>query len=129
MNTPKTVVVCAAVIENNKLLLVKKRDAWILPGGKPKDHESDLECLAREVKDELSGTRLKGYVWYNPFEGISPHEKKPTLARVWFASIAGILNKPSSEITDAEYISDFQNYPLSDITQQIVSRLKQDRYL
>ena len=38
------------VIEDKKLLLVRKRDSWILPGGKPNEDEGGLECLLREIK-------------------------------------------------------------------------------
>jgi len=50
------IAIGAAIIEDGKILLVRKRQSWILPGGKPEPKESDIECLCREVSEELSGT-------------------------------------------------------------------------
>ena len=35
-------VINAAIIQDKKILLVKKKETWILPGGKPDGGESDL---------------------------------------------------------------------------------------
>ena len=54
------IVVLAAVIERNGLLLVTRRlegthlsGLWEFPGGKCEPGESDAACLARELKEEL----------------------------------------------------------------------------
>jgi ADP-ribose pyrophosphatase YjhB (NUDIX family) len=54
----------AVIIEDGKILLVRKRQTWILPGGKPGINESDLECLCREIREELSGTQLDNIRYY-----------------------------------------------------------------
>ncbi len=64
----------AIFIKNNELLLVKKRKIWILPGGKPEIGENDLQCLCREIDEELSGTKIKNIKFYNKFEGKTPHK-------------------------------------------------------
>ena len=49
-------VIAAAVLRNRSLLLVSKHAAptvHYLPGGKPELDEAPLECLAREVREEL----------------------------------------------------------------------------
>jgi 8-oxo-dGTP diphosphatase len=49
-------VVGAAVLEAGRLLLVSKHaaaDVFYLPGGKPEDGEAPLDCLRREVAEEL----------------------------------------------------------------------------
>jgi 8-oxo-dGTP diphosphatase len=56
----KTVVVAAAVIEEDGRLLVTRRlegthlaGTWEFPGGKCDDGESLSDCLAREIREEL----------------------------------------------------------------------------
>jgi 8-oxo-dGTP diphosphatase len=48
-----------AVIDDNRLLLVRKRGSgiYILPGGKPEQGENDVQALVREVQEEL-GCRI-----------------------------------------------------------------------
>ncbi len=50
----------ALMIESGKLLVVKSKkntDMWISPGGKYEGNESFLECLSRELQEEL-GVRM-----------------------------------------------------------------------
>ncbi|MGN6868886.1 MAG: NUDIX hydrolase [Solirubrobacteraceae bacterium] len=50
-------VVAAAVLSDRALLLVSKRASpavHYLPGGKPEAGEAPLDCLAREVQEELN---------------------------------------------------------------------------
>jgi ADP-ribose pyrophosphatase YjhB (NUDIX family) len=62
----------AVIIRNKKILLVKKEKSWLLPEGKPNPDESDIECLCREVDEELSGTLLKDIEFYGKFIGKIP---------------------------------------------------------
>jgi 8-oxo-dGTP diphosphatase len=53
-------VIAAAVVSSRGLLLVSKRAApqvFYLPGGKPEPDEAPLECLQRELAEEL-GVRI-----------------------------------------------------------------------
>jgi mutator protein MutT len=58
--TPPTIVVAAAVVERDGCFLVTRRlegthlaGSWEFPGGKCEPGESDEECLARELEEEL----------------------------------------------------------------------------
>lgn len=119
----------AAIIQNRRLLLVRKKDHWILPGGKPEPNESDLECLCREVKEELSGTQLERINYYGTFDGKTPHTGDILLARVYFADIKGELISTSAEIVDYAWARDISKYNLSDITAKIMFALKKEEYL
>jgi len=121
----------ATVIKDRKILLVRKRKVWILPGGKPHPGESDLECLRREIGEELSGTEIENPRYYNEFEGKTPHTGDILKAIVYFASIKGELHPPAAEISAAEWIAGNETgeYNLSDITQKIVESLKKDGHL
>jgi 8-oxo-dGTP diphosphatase len=57
--------VCCAVIERNGMLLAAKRPVgrqlpgkWEFPGGKIEPHETDAQCVVREVYEEL-GVRVE----------------------------------------------------------------------
>jgi 8-oxo-dGTP diphosphatase len=52
-------VIAAAVLDPRGLLLVSKRaapDVYFLPGGKPEAGEAPLDCLRREIAEELGVT-------------------------------------------------------------------------
>ena len=53
---PDMRVIAAAVLDRRGLLLVSKRaapDVFYLPGGKPEPGEAPLDCLSRELEEEL----------------------------------------------------------------------------
>ena len=121
----------AAIVENGKLLLVKKNLSWILPGGKPEEGENDLECLAREISEELSGTKIKNASFYRSVIGRTPHKGDLLRARIYFAEIDGELYNVSEgdSISRAELVSDFLAYHLSDITGKAITSLRRDGYI
>lgn len=121
----------AVIIQDSKLLLVRKGLTWILPGGKPEIGETDLECLSREINEELSGTKIKTTLFYNQFEGRTPHKQDTLRAKVYFAEIDGQLYsvREGDSISESRWISDFSKYNLSDITSKIVNSLQKDGYL
>lgn len=125
--------ICAAIIQERrkerKILLVKKRTYWILPGGKPNGGEGDLECLCREVAEELSGTQLCNIRQYGDFKGDSPHKKDIVIARVYLADIKGRLNRPSQEISDVRFASRNTRINISDLTYLVIGHLRYDGLL
>src|SRR3989344_5698459 len=123
--------ISAAIIQDKRLLIVRKNLTWILPGGKPKNGEIDLECLCREIDEELSGTKIKDIYFYRSFEGKTPHKGDILKARVYFATIDGQLYavRDGDSISEVTWADDFSKYDLSEITQRIVISLQQDRYI
>ena len=123
--------ICAAIIEDNKILLVRKNRTWILPGGKPEKEEKDLECLTREIDEELSGTKIKEISFYKQFEGRTPHKGDILSARVYFANLSGELYAVRKEdsISEVKWVTNFEDYNISEITSKIINSLKQDDYL
>ena len=119
----------AVIIKHKKILLVKKKDIWILPGGKLEEHESHLECLAREMKEEISGTEIFVDKYYDSFEGDTPHSQTPLRAYVYFARLKGRLGQPSAEISDREFVKNFKDYKVSEITKEIIDSLAKEGYL
>ena len=119
------------VIRNWEILLVRKNQTWILPGGKPEENESDLECLQREIKEEL-GVNPIVENFYGSFIGKTPHKGDFLEAEVYFGRIRRcdklVLRKEDS-ISEAEFVDNPCEYNLSDITKTIVGSLIKNGYL
>ena len=53
-------VTCAIIRKNNKILVAKRSETmhlsckWEFPGGKVENGESEIDCLIREIKEELN---------------------------------------------------------------------------
>lgn len=121
--------ICVATVEDDKILLVKKRDTWILPGGKPNINESDIDCLIREISEELPNIILSDIIFFDQFIGSTPFNKEDKLtAYVYLAGSSGAINT-AAEISEAVWTNDPERFNLSDITKQIVYDLRLIGYL
>ena len=109
-------------------MLVRKREVWILPGGKPQEGESDLDCLRREVEEEISVEIIGQPQVYKDVIGITPHKRDQLTAKVYLVEIRG-EPEPGAEINQVKCIGDPLNYHLSDITRKIIISLQNDGYL
>jgi len=117
------------VITKKGILLVKKKQTWILPGGKSDfKEELDEQVLNREFSEELPLIKIKINKFYKSISGITPYKGDELEAKVYFGELIGTI-KPSAEINDAKYIKNFQDYNLSDITKKIIDSLIKDKYL
>ncbi len=125
----KKIIVNAAIIKNRQILLVKKRDVWILPGGKKQNRESNLECLARGISEELSGAKINIIGHYTNFVGRTPYSSIKIKSIVYLANMNNGALTPSGEISEARLIDNFEDYLISPLTEQIIKSLKSDYYL
>jgi 8-oxo-dGTP diphosphatase len=116
-------VVSVVAIKRKKILLVKKRNTWILPGGKPEDGESDLECLHREIKEELPGVKLYKIRYYGSFTGTAPNSGDGIVNEVYIAKEVTGSVFPSAEISCAQWVGVFEKYILSDVAQKVITSL------
>ncbi|MCK4647599.1 NUDIX domain-containing protein [Candidatus Pacearchaeota archaeon] len=116
-------------IRDGKVLLVRKNETWILPGGKPEKRESDIECLCREFKEELPSVEIENISYYDSFAGRTPHKKDMLKAEVYFVDISEGIGKPSKEINCVKWVSDFPDYNISDITSKVIKSLREKDYL
>jgi len=126
-------VINAAIIEDKRLLVLKKKESWILPGGKAELWESYSACLERELSEELSGLQVKISRFYRAFSGISPYTKSQITSDVYFATREHAERDivPSAEITAFAWMPYElrEKYSLSDITRDIADRLHRDNYI
>ena len=53
-------VTCAIIVKENKVLVVQRSEKmklplkWEFPGGKIEENESEIDCIKREIKEELN---------------------------------------------------------------------------
>jgi 8-oxo-dGTP diphosphatase len=100
-------VAAAAILEERRLLLVSKRsapDVFYLPGGKPDPGESALDCVRREVREELCA----GLVSVEPFAVVSAPaalEGVPMEMTVYLAALDG-PPEAAAEIAELRWLAD-----------------------
>ncbi len=118
----------AITFKDGKLLLVKKKDVWILPGGKPEGDESDIDCLMRECKEEIPNSIFIIKDKWKDFIGKTPNTGDLLNAKTYFAEISGDVS-PSGEITESKFVSvsEAKYLKLSEITNKIVDSLIEEK--
>jgi ADP-ribose pyrophosphatase YjhB (NUDIX family) len=82
-------VAAAAVVEEGRLLLVSKNAApevFYLPGGKPDEGESAVDCVHREVHEEL-GARVTSLEFLETVEATAALERVPMAMDVFLATL------------------------------------------
>ncbi len=118
--------ISAIIIQNRDYLLVRKKDNYIFPGGKPEPGESDEECLRREVREELSGTNLKNIRAYKSFDGKSPNKGDLIQIVCYLADLDGPLGNPSAEITEVKWCDRQDSFEVSEPTRKALDSLRLD---
>lgn len=102
----------ALIFKDKKFLIVKPREKpfWINPGGKYKEGENAVDCLRRELKEEV-GVEVVSCKYYKTYEiEKASHSDFPLSLELYIVEIKGEI-KPSSEIKDMAWLSkeDFEN--------------------
>ena len=100
-------VAAAAVIENERLLLVSKTAAprvFYLPGGKPDDGETATDCVRRELREEL-GTQPASLEFLETVHAVAALEEVPMAMDVFLATLDG-TPAPAAEIASVAWYID-----------------------
>jgi 8-oxo-dGTP diphosphatase len=94
------------ILRGDRLLLCRKnRDTskLILPGGRVEARESDLDCLARELREELGDVSLRNVEYVGTYEDRAAMDDPTVVKTLRIALYRGDLvgtPTPASEITD-----------------------------
>lgn len=123
-------VVCLVALNGNgEILLVQKQNVWILPGGIQTAEESDLECLTRNLSEQLPCVRADKPVFFGAFFGQSAFGGYNLDAVTYHAKILG-------EILPGENFSarwfnneELEEVKLSEITHKVVDSLREQKRL
>lgn len=109
----------AIIIKDRKILVCKKKDLFIFPGGKKEKNEDDFSCLKRELKEEL-GVDVIGHKYFGSFEDEATLD--PGLRVKITAYLAEINGNPkaSREIEEIKYINSKENINLGSILKKFV---------
>ncbi|AYD89430.1 NUDIX domain-containing protein [Actinomyces lilanjuaniae] len=95
----------AAIVRDDRVLLIRKRGttALISPGGKLEAGESHLDCLRRELSEEL-GASLASATYFGTYEDVSVFDQGRSITIVvYICDIAGDP-QPHSEIEALEWL-------------------------
>lgn len=128
-NTPRPIVKSAALLLRDKKLLVVRTQGvkWFYAvGGKVEPGETDVECLRREVEEEI-GCQVTSEQFYHIFRGPNTDGSKSMVMPCFFVT----LNKepqPSSEIEELLWVDSSTDPGIlgSMIRDHIVPALKKD---
>lgn len=135
MNEPNYIYKSAlAVIRDRKLLLVRSyynETAFYTLGGTIEDGESEIECLKREVKEEIATDLNENSLSFlEEFSGPA-HGKENTIVNIKLYEGELMGNPtPSSEIAEIRYFdSTIEEKHITDLTRQIIGWLNHKNYI
>jgi 8-oxo-dGTP diphosphatase len=97
-------VIAAAVLDARGLLLVSKRaapDLYYLPGGKPEQSEAPLDCLRRELAEEL-GVAIASPEPFGDVHAPAALERVDMRMTVFLTRLAG-TPAPAAEIASLKW--------------------------
>jgi 8-oxo-dGTP pyrophosphatase MutT (NUDIX family) len=120
-------------IRDKKVLstISKGKTVYYLPGGKREAGESDIECLTREIEEELSITLIKETITYfGSFEAHAHGHPENIKVRMlcYFGDYLGSI-KPSSEIEKSSWLEYKDKLQCSLVDQIIFDVLKHDKMI
>ncbi len=124
-----------AIIKDRKILLARSKknvEVFYLPGGKYEANETDIECMQRELKEELDTTaKIETVKFLKEFNGVA-HGKDSNTKLFTKLYICELVSNPkaSSEIAEIRYFdSSIDAKHKSILGEKIIIWLKQNDYI
>ncbi len=125
----KNKAVCLVALKSEKILLIKKQNFWILPGGHPEEKEEDLKCLERNLTEQLPCLRLGKPVFFGGFFGKSAFDSYNLEAVAYQAEIFGEI-VPGENFSSSWFDNEeLEEIVLSEITHKVVTSLRRQKRL
>lgn len=112
---------CAAIIlRQRRLLVVRKRCAsvFISPGGKISGGEAPIDCLRRELREEL-GVELVDAKPFGIHERLAADEDSMIRVRTWIVTASGVCT-PNSEIEELRWIRGTDTHEVGSVFAECV---------
>ncbi|MEX0920699.1 MAG: NUDIX hydrolase [Candidatus Pacearchaeota archaeon] len=128
----KKIGIYGIIIKDKKILLVKNKTHFILPGGKPdKEDFSEENTLKREFKEELSNTEIVVESFYGIFMDRDPNSKKEFIAKTYICRLKDEVGEPSEEISEIAWLGKEEavNYKISNVNLKVIESLVKKDYL
>ncbi len=120
-------------IQDQKILstLSKNKDTFYLPGGKRENNESDIDCLKREIKEELDVDIVDDSIKFlGCFEAPAHGHPDGVIVKMlcYFANYSGTL-KPNNEIEFFQWLQYSDKNKTSSVDQIIFDTLKEQKLI
>ena len=120
-------------IKNRSILSTKSygKDKFYIPGGKRELNETDIQALAREIKEELSVDLIEETIkLVGIFEAQADSHPQGVIVKMtcYTANYKGII-KENSEIETVKWLNYKNQNIISEVDQQIFSFLNEQNLL
>lgn len=124
-------VINGLVLIGNSILLVKKDNNLVLPGGKVHEGENYVGCLQRKFFEEFSGTKVYVGKYYSSFFRRNLNQGDFFETDVYFCKLIGKLGYASSKISSWNYytLKELGGQKISHTTKEILEKLVLENYL
>lgn len=132
----KDKAVCLVAVKNQKILLIKKENVWILPGGHPENSaETDLDCLKRHLDEQLPCVKIDelrlfgGFFGESAFKDIQSKSHYQLEAAAYQGEISGEIVSNGTNESHWFDNSGLDQANLSEITRKVVKALRKSNRL